>query len=250
MSRHLIMCCGAQVEIVNSEVNVLEEPATKRCPLSESLYGYPSIDREIVKKIVLKRIEKRGFASKNREFISEPLVPFGASEIMMSCLEEGLFDCTVTVCEGAGTVLTSNPRLVQMIGAFLTGIIETTPIPEIIEKLKEHGGIILNEERALIDQVAGVELAAKRGYRKIAVTVAGFRSWEIPKIRELESSLNLDVTVFSVCTTRATSHDLRNLMLSDLIWACNSRIVREKIALHALFQLGVSIPVLALTKMR
>ena len=47
------MCCGAQVEIVNSEVNVLEEPATKRCPLSESLYGYPSIDREIVKKLSL-----------------------------------------------------------------------------------------------------------------------------------------------------------------------------------------------------
>ncbi len=242
------MCCGAQVEIVNSEVKVLEEPRTKRCPLSTNLYGYETIDKETVKNIVTRRIEKRGFASKNRVFITEPLVPFGASEIIMSCLEEGLFDCAITVCEGAGTILTSNPKLVQMIGAFLTGIIETTPIPEIIEKLKAHGGTILDEEKALIDQVRGVELAAQKGFKKIAVTVAGFRSWEIPKIRDLEQTLNVNVTVMSVCTTRSRDQDLKNLMLSDLVWACNSKIVREKIAPHAIFQLGISIPVLALTE--
>ncbi|MDI9619450.1 MAG: DUF2099 family protein [Candidatus Nezhaarchaeota archaeon] len=242
------MCCGARVEITSSGVRVLEDPQTKSCPLTLSLHGYSELDREKVRTIVLRRIEKRGFASKNRSFMAEVLVPFGASEMMMSCLESGLFDCAVTVCEGAGTVLASNPKLVQMIGAFLTGIIETTPVPEIIEVLKSHGGRLIDETKASIDQVEGVRLAATIGFKNVAVTVAGFRSWEVPKIRDLERDLGINVTVLSVCTTRSGEADLENLLMSDIVWSCNSKVVREKIAPRALFQLGVGIPVLALTE--
>lgn len=248
MARHLIICCGARVEIAGSEVIVLDEPLTKRCPLQTMAYGYDVIDREVVKRKVEMKINKLGFASKERLFITEPRVPYGASEIIMSCLEDDLFNCAVTVCEGSGTVLASTPELVQMIGAFLSGVVETTPVPEIIEKLKKNGGIILDEIRATIDQVGGVELAAKKGYRRIAVTVAGFRSWEIPKIRELERKYEVNVTIFGICTTRCEPGDLENLALSDLLWGCNSKLIREEIAPKALFQLGVSIPVFALTE--
>lgn len=248
MSRHLIICCGARVEVVDSKVTVLDEPLTKRCPLQTIAYGYDVIDREVVKKKIEMKISKLGFASKDRIFITEPRVPYGASEIIMSCLEDGLFECAVTVCEGSGTVLASSPELVQMIGAFLSGIVETTPVPDIIEKLKENGGIILDENRATIDQVRGVELAARRGYKRVAVTVAGFRSWEVPRIRGVEKKHGIDVTIFSVCTTRCEPADLENLMLSDLLWGCNSKLVREEIAPKATFQLGVSIPVFALTE--
>ncbi|MEM4653760.1 MAG: DUF2099 family protein [Candidatus Nezhaarchaeales archaeon] len=248
MPRHLIICCGARVEITDSKVVVLDEPLTRRCPLQTIAYGYDVIDREVVRKKVEMKINKLGFASKDRLFITEPKVPYGASEIIMSCLEDGLFDCAVTVCEGSGTVLASSPELVQMIGAFLSGIVETTPVPEIIEKLKENGGIILDENRATIDQVGGVELAAKKGYSRIAVTVAGFRSWEVPRIRDVERRYGVEVTIFVVCTTRCELSDLENLMLSDLLWGCNSKLVREEIALKAIFQLGVSIPVFALTE--
>jgi len=241
------MCCGAKVEIVGLEVRVLDEPLTRRCPLQTIAYGYEEIDREVVKKKMEMKIGKLGFATKDRVFIVEPRVPYGASEMIMSCLEEGVFDCAVTVCEGAGTVLATNPKLVQMIGAFLSGIVETTPVPEIIEKLKSSGGVILDEGTATIDQVRGVELAAKEGYKRVAVTVAGFRSWEIPKIRELEEKLKVDVTVFAVCTTRCEPEDAQNLLLSDLVWACNSKVVRERVAPKAVFQLGVAIPVFALT---
>lgn len=248
MPRHLIMCCGARVEIMGSEVRVLDDPLTKQCPLMTlSLPDYKLIDREAVRRKIISRMERLGFASKDRAFITEPLVPFGASEILMSCLEEGIFDCAITVCEGAGTVISPNPKLVQMIGAFLTGIIETTPIPEIISVLKQHGGIVVDEDKALIDQAKGVEVAAQRGFKRIAVTVAGFKSLEIPRIRDLERALNVEVTIMSVCNTRAAERDVENLMLADLVWACNSRIVREKIAPHAIFQLGISIPVFALT---
>jgi len=247
MSRHVVMCCGARVEIVGTEVRVLDEPLTKRCPLQSMVYGYDEIDRDVVKRKMEMKIEKLGFASKGRAFIAEPRVPYGASEMIMSCLEEEVFDCAVTVCEGAGTVLASTPELVQMIGAFLSGVVETTPVPEIIEKLKESGGVILDESTAAIDQVRGVELAVRRGYKRVAVTVAGFRSWEIPRIRELEKRFKVDVTVFAVCTTRSGPEDAQNLLLSDLVWACNSKVVRERVAPRALFQLGVAIPVFALT---
>jgi len=247
MSRHVVMCCGARVEIVGTEVRVLDEPLTRRCPLQSMAYGYDEIDRDVVKRKMEMKIRKLGFASKERAFTTEPRVPYGASEMIMSCLEEGVFDCAVTVCEGAGTVLASTPELVQMIGAFLSGVVETTPVPEIIEKLKDGGGVVLDESTAAIDQVRGVELVAKRGYKRVAVTVAGFRSWEIPRIRELEERLKVDVTVFAVCTTRSGPEDAQNLLLSDLIWACNSKVVRERVAPRALFQLGVAIPVFALT---
>lgn len=241
------MCCGARVEIEDSKVSVIDDPRTRHCPLSSSLYGFEEIDRSTVKKIIEIKMDKRGFATSKRVFTAEVLVPFGASEVIMSCLEEGLFDCAVTVCEGAGTVLASNPKLVQMIGAFLTGIIETTPVPEIIDKLKEHGAIILDEEKATIDQVEGVNLAAQRGYKKIAVTIAGFRSWEIAAVRGLELGADVDITVLTVCTTRCEEQDVENLLLSDLVWGCNSKIIRENVASNAIFQLGVSIPVFALT---
>lgn len=248
MPRHLIICCGARVEVADSSVIVLDEPLTKRCPLQTMAYGYDLINRDVVKKKIEMKINRLGFASKDRLFITEPRVPYGASEIIMSCLEEGLFDCAVTVCEGSGTVLASSPELVQMIGAFLSGIVETEPVPEIIEKLKENGGVILDESRATIDQVEGVKLAMEKGYRRIAVTVAGFRSWEVPRIRRVEEKNKVDVTIFGVCTTRCERSDLENLVLSDLLWGCNSKLIREEIAPKAIFQLGISIPVFALTE--
>jgi hypothetical protein len=70
-------------------------------------------------------------------------------------LRKGLIDCAVVVCEGAGTVITSNGKLVQAIGARLTGIVRTSPIPEIIKKIRSEGGIVLDEKSAIIDQVGG-----------------------------------------------------------------------------------------------
>ncbi|MBC7114935.1 MAG: DUF2099 family protein [Archaeoglobi archaeon] len=248
MCNHTIMCCGSLVRICDSEIEVLDKPRTRRCPLVRALYGYERIDRDVVKEIVRRKIETKGFATGNREFSSEIRVLFGASEMIMAALEEGLFDCAVVVSEGAGTVITSNGELVQMIGAFLNGIVSTSPVKGIIEKIKENGGIILDERSAEIDQAEGVRTAFQKGFRRIAVTVAGFRSQEIAEIRKIEKELSCDITVFTVCTTRATEEDEQNLMLSDLIWSCNSRIVRERIAKKSIFQIGVSIPVFALTE--
>jgi len=75
---------------------------------------------------------------------------------MMTGLKRGLIDSTVTVCDGAGTVITDNPELVQGMGALMSGLIETEPIEEIIEGIESRGGIVLDKEKAGIDQVSGL----------------------------------------------------------------------------------------------
>jgi len=77
-----------------------------------------------------------GFCCGNRAFDAEPIVAYGASEMMRIWLDKGLIDCAVVVCEGAGTVITAKSELVQSIGARLTGIIKTSPIHETIEHIK------------------------------------------------------------------------------------------------------------------
>jgi len=83
-------------------------------------------------------------------------------------------DCVVIVGEGAGTVITSNGKLVQAFGARLTGIVRTSPVPEIIRKIRGEGVTVLDEETVSINQVDGVKRALDLGFRHIAVSVAGF----------------------------------------------------------------------------
>ena len=63
-------------------------------------------------------------------------VGFGASETIMTGIEKGLIDAAVTVCDGVGTVITSNPHLVQGMGGYISDMAETEPIPEVIEGIE------------------------------------------------------------------------------------------------------------------
>ncbi|MCD6240604.1 DUF2099 family protein, partial [Candidatus Bathyarchaeota archaeon] len=167
---HEIYCCGARVKIKDGKIEVLTKPRISYCPLHEALYGTKRIDEEAVKQSVQMKIRKFGFCCENRIFDDSMVVPYGSSEIIRVCMEKKLLDCAVTVCEGAGTVITANPSLVQAIGARLTGIIKTSPIKGIIKHIKEEKGIILNEASAKIDQAEGVLKAANLGYKRVAVT--------------------------------------------------------------------------------
>ena len=56
------------------------------------------------------------FTEKRRLLELDTYVAFCASEIMMSGLRSGFLETTVTACDGAGTVIASDPALVQGIG--------------------------------------------------------------------------------------------------------------------------------------
>jgi len=250
VGEHEVYCCGARVRIKDGKIEVLTKPRVIYCPLHEALYGTRRIDEKAVKQSIQIKIRNFGFCCENRIFDDSMLVPYGSSEIIRVCMEKKLLDCAVTVCEGTGTVITANPSLVQAIGARLTGIIKTSPIKGIIEKIKKEKGIILDETTAKIDQAEGVLRAASLGYERIAVTIASFLSKSMEKIREIEKERGVKVVIFSVCNTCASEEDVERILShADIVCASASKIIREKIGPEARIQLGVTIPVFALTEL-
>jgi putative methanogenesis marker protein 8 len=229
-------------------VEVLSEPRIHSCPLHESLYGVKGIDRDSVERAVETKMQTFGFCCEHRVFDDAIVVPYGASEVIRTCLEIRLFDCAVVVCEGAGTVITSDPSLVQGIGAHLTGIIETSPIQEIIRHIETSDGSVLDSATAKIDQAEGVKKAVAMGFKKLAVTVAGFQAEQITRIRRLEKESGVDITIFSVCNTCTTERDMQHIANADLVIASASKLIREQIAPKALMQIGVTVPVFAMTQ--
>jgi putative methanogenesis marker protein 8 len=241
---HEIYCCGARVRISERGIKVLTEPLIEYCPLHEAMYGTKRIDADSVRKSVEMKIAGYGFCCGNRLFDAEQIVAYGASEMMHVWLEKRLIDCAVVVCEGAGTVITANGKLVQEIGARLTGIIKTSPISETIERIEADGSFILHKVSARIDQVEGVKHALNLGFKRVAVSVAGFQAKAISEIRKIEAG----VLVFSVCNTCVGNADVMHIANADIVCASASRILRAKIGKKALLQLGVTIPVYALTE--
>ena len=245
---HEINCCGSKVQISREGVKMLTEPVVRFCPLHASLYGSKEINATTVKESVERKIKEYGFCCRNRRFDDDPMVAYGASEMMSVWLDKGLIDCGVVVCEGAGTVLTANARLIQGIGARLTGVIKTSPVKEVIEHIKENDGIVLDEARARIDQVEGVKKAVEKGFQHVAVTVASFQARAISEIRKIESVTGIEVTVFSVCNTLAKRVDVKHIANADIACASASKILREDIGSNALLQVGMTIPVYALSQ--
>jgi len=244
---HVFLCRGSKVRVCNGKVEVLTDPAVRYCPYVKAVYGIERIGREEVKRIVELKMEKYGFCCPHRCFDPSLVVPFGSSEIISVCMREGLLDCAVTVCEGAGTVISWSAELVQGIGARLTGILSTSPIREVIDYIEKHGGKTL-DDNAAIDQPLGVERALAMGFKRIAVTVIGPRARDIPRIREIESRhRGVRVVIFSTCNTLVRSEDVECLEKADFVCTSASKLVRERIGPKAIMQLGVSIPVFVLT---
>jgi putative methanogenesis marker protein 8 len=244
---HEIFCCGARVRISEKGVKVLTEPAVDYCPLHEAMCGTKCIDREAVRKSVQMKVDRCGFCCGNRSFDEEPVVAYGASEMMCVWLKKKLIDCAVVVCEGAGTVMTSHGNLVQSIGARLTGIVRTSPIQEIIERIEAEDGVILDKNNARIDQVEGAKQAFELGFKRVAVSIAGFQAKSISEIRKFEANAKADILIFSVCNTCVRNADVAQIVRADIVCASASKILRTKIGKNALLQLGVTIPVYALT---
>ncbi len=226
----------------------MTQPVVRKCPLHESLYGTKRIDSRTVQNSVERKIREFGFCCENREFSLDPIVAYGASEMMSVWLDRHLIDCAVVVCEGAGTVMTDNAKLVQGIGARLTGIIKTSPIQQVIQYVEKNGGKVLDKTATPIDQVEGVRQAFLAGSKRVAVSVASFQSKAISGIRQLEKTERKEAVVFSVCNTLAKDADVKHIVKADIACASASKILRDQVGSKALLQVGITIPVYALTQ--
>ncbi len=239
--RHIFETMGkARVVVENGKVVEVGKPLLKYCPLWAKIRGIRELNEKAIKKNIEFRIQDFGMCTADREVELEVFVGFGASETFMTALRRGLLDAAVTVCEGAGTVITSDPRLVQGIGARLSGVIKTTPVEGIIEKIKDKGGKILDPPG--IDQVAGLRLALELGYERVGVTVCALADAERCR------AISREAVIFGVHLTGISMEEAEEFCeFADLITACASPHIRELAKEKALLQAGTAIPIFALT---
>ena len=244
---HIMEIMGkARVVIKDGQVIEVGEPELEWCPLIAKLSGVQQITPEEVKKNVESKIRDYGMFTARRQLLGhDTFVAFGASEIMMSGLRSGFLDATVTACDGAGTVISDNPELVQGIGGRMSGLVKTEPIEDVINGIQKLGGTVLDTETANIDPISGVKKAAELGYKKIAVTTADSKTAK--KLRELEAELELDLIVIAVHTTGVSKEEAQGLLEnSDLVTGCASKYIRE--LAKPIVQVAAAIPLFAITK--
>ncbi|OPX71148.1 MAG: hypothetical protein A4E36_00155 [Methanoregulaceae archaeon PtaB.Bin009] len=242
---HVIEAIGkCRIVIRNGRVTEVGQPAIRDCPLAKRFAcPIPSIDQEAVKANIEHRIASFGMCTPDRVVLeTREFVGFGASEILEFGLDSGLIDAVVLACDGAGTVVVTTPALVQGIGGRMSGLVSTTPYPEVIQRIEECGGIVVDRHHARIDQAAGTGRAYKEGHRRVAATVA------LPEEAERIRTSYPDAFIFAVHTT-GLSREAAEVIVgsSDLVTACASGPIREIAGKKALLQAGIAIPVFAIT---
>jgi len=243
---HIVEALGrTRIVIRGGTVVEVGQPLIKECPLAKR-FNQPVlvICPETVKANIEYRISSFGMCTKDRDVNSEEdFVLFGASEMISLGLRKGLLDCAVVVCDGAGTIIATTPKLVQGTGGRMSGLVKTSPIRKVVERITANGGKVLDPDRATIDQVKGVAMARELGFKKVAVTVT--KPGEAEAIR----SQCPDALIFGVHLTGVSRKDAERLVaVCDLVAGCASRWVREVAGKVALLQAGSSVPVFALTR--
>jgi len=244
---HIMEMMGkARVVVKDGKVVEVGAPEVEWCPLFDKLRGVQKMTPEEIRKSMEARISELGMFTDRRQLLGlDTYVAFGASEVMMSGLRRGFLETTVTACDGAGTVISSNPALVQGIGGRMSGLIETEPIAGTIKGIQENGGVVLDPSTAAIDPAGGVRKAAEMGYKKIAVTIADSKTAR--KCREIEAEIGLDLIVIAVHVTGVSREEARELLEnSDIVISCASKYIRE--LAKPLVQVAVAIPLFALTQ--
>jgi len=230
-----------------SEEKVVDatEPIIEWCPLFDKVRGIKKVTRESAADNMQFRIKEHGMFSPRRKLEMETFVGFGASESMMTGLLRGIIDAAVTVCDGAGTVITSNGSLVQGMGGYISGLMETEPIPEVIEGIESRGGHVLSPQNGRIDQLEGAAYAISSGYSRFAVTVADAETAE--RLRELERSAGVRIMIIGVHLTGISLDDARRLLqVADIVTGCASKHIREEV--RPLVQVGTAVPLFGLTQ--
>lgn len=247
MSEHIVEAIGlSKVTIKDGKVIDVSEPKLDYCPLFHHHRGMEKITKEAIWDNIQFRIDDFGMCTPNRKLRMKDFLSFGISEIMSTLIEENVIDCAVMVCEGCGTLIVTESELVQGIGGRVSGLVKTQPIPELFDQLGIEN--ILDPETAKIDQIAGIELAIKQGYKNIAVTIA--LAQDALKIQELKKAHpDVNIYTFVVHTSNRTKEEARILFdACDVATACASKYIREIGDAESLKTVGQSIPIYSKTE--
>ena len=246
--RHVVEVAGCRAVIENGCVTEITEPCISYCPFAKR-FASPinPVEKDAVRRNIEHRIKSFGMCTRDRLVTAdESMVLFGASELLTTALRNKSIDAAVICCDGAGTVIVQTPELVQGIGGRMSGLVETVPYPEVIERIRAAGGIVIDESSASLNPMAGIAEAKQRGMERVAVTVAGPDVTTAEEIRKAYP----DVILIAVHTTqvKSTEEARRLFSVCDLVFACASKSVREAAAESACVQGGVGVPVFAAGK--
>lgn len=248
MSEHIIEAMGlSKVTIKDGKVINVSEPEIEYCPLFDHHRGIKKLTPEAIAENMQFRIDDFGMCTSKRQLRMKDFLSFGISEIICTLLDEKIIDCAVMVLEGCGTLIVWDGELVQGIGGRVSGLFKTSPIPELIAKIGEEN--IVNPKTAEINQIKGIKLAIKKGFKNIAVTIAvAGDAKEIKKLQKEHPDTN--IYVFVVHTTKRSAKEARELFdISDVATACASKNIREIAEAECLKTVGQSIPIYARTEM-
>ena len=247
MSEHIIEALGlSQITIKDGKVIEVTEPQVEYCPLFDHHRGIKKLTKEVIAENIRFRIDDFGMCTANRQLRMKDFLSFGISEIMCTLLDEGEIDSVVMVLEGCGTVIVNEPELVQGIGGRVSGLVKTSPIPELFDEIGKEN--IVNTETAEINQIEGIKKAIKQGYKNIAVTVA--LASDIDGINQLKAeNPDVNIYVFVVHTSKRSPEDARKLFDGcDVATGCSSKNMRKIGYKESIRTVGQSIPIFAKTE--
>ena len=242
--RHVIEALGkVRVVIENGEITeVGPSLGVKYCPMFHAMHGVEELDEEFIRKNINFRINDFGMCTPQRIIEMDDAITVGISEILKTNMELGNIDCVVGACDGSGTVIMTNPRVVQGVGARVSGIISTTPIPEVIEKLEQKGSTVLNPETAELNQLEGLKLALKKGYKNIAITILA--SPMIEEIRNYPIDDDVNIYIFVAHTTKTAQDDVKMIFdNADIVTACSSKYIAEYTDKYKPYYYGTKVPI-------
>ena len=241
--RHVIETLGkVRVVIENGEITEVGESEMKYCPMFHAMHKVDELDEEFITKNINFRIKDFGMCTPERVIEMDDLVTVGISEILKTNMEKGNIDCVVGACDGAGTLIMTDPRVVQGVGGRVSGLVSTTPIPEVIEKLKQKGSIILNPETAELNQLEGLKIALDEGYKNIAITI--LPSPMVEEIRKYPVDDDVNVYIFVAHTTGTSPEEAEMLFENaDIVTACASKAISEYADANEPYYYGVKVPI-------
>ena len=241
--KHVIETLGkVRVVIENGEITEVGSSEMKYCPMFHAMHGVEELNEEFIRKNINFRIEDFGMCTPQRIIEMDDLVTVGISEILKTNMEKGNIDCVVGACDGAGTVIMTNPRVVQGVGGRVSGLVSTTPIPEVIKKLEDRDSIVLNSKTAELNQFEGLKIALEKGYKNIAITI--LPSPMIEEIRNYPVGEDVNVYIFVAHTTGCSPDEVEMIFEnSDIVTACASKAISEYADEHKPYYYGVKVPI-------
>ena len=247
MTRHEIEALGlSRIIVENGKVVSVSDSEVEYCPLFDKYQGIEKLTKDGIPKNIQFRIDDFGMCTSKRQLRMKDFLSFGISEILSTLLGENEIDCAIMVCEGCGTVIITESEMAQGVGGRVSGLVKTSPIPEIITEIGEEN--IVDSKTAKIDQIEGIKLAIAKGYTNIAVTIT--LASDAEKINELKQEYpDVNIYVFVVHTSKRSKNDARILFDScDVATACASKNMREIGDVESLKTVGQSIPIYAKTE--